>query len=89
MAGDDFDTNSPGLNSPAANAVEIDVSVEDDDLGCCSRALYVGGAGDVKVQMKGGAIVTFRNVVSGCERPWRIKKIFKEGTTATGLVALW
>jgi hypothetical protein len=86
---DDFDANSAGLNAPASNALDIDVSAADAELGCCSRALFVGVAGDVRVQMKGGGIVTFRNVVAGCERPWRIAKIFKDGTTASGLVALW
>lgn len=83
-----FDGQTSGMSGPACDALELDLSEDDADF-ACSRALYVGTAGNVKAQMKSGAIVTFTNVVAGCERPWRIKKIFKVGTTASGLVALW
>jgi hypothetical protein len=85
---DEFETHSAGLNGPASGGVEIDLS--GGDATCqCGRAVYVGVAGDVKVQMKDGSVITFRNVAAGCERPWRVKKIFKLGTTADGIVVLW
>ena len=83
-----FDGQSSGMNGPVGDALEIDISSADAEF-ACSRALYVGIGGDVRVQMKSGAIVTFHGAVGGCERPWRIKKVFKDGTTASGLVALW
>jgi hypothetical protein len=85
---DQFEHHIGGLNAPAFSASEIDLSGGDVEL-CCTRALFVGTGGDVHVEMKDGSEVTFRNVVGGCERPWRIRKVFQVGTNAADLVALW
>lgn len=85
---ENFDSYSAGLNAPAGDAFEIDLSSADVEINC-TRAVYIGTSGDVKVQLRSGAVVTFRNAVGGCERPWRVKKIFKVGTTAGGIVTLW
>lgn len=59
----------------------------------CTRGLYVGGAGDVKVSMaddaKGDATVTFTAVPAGSLLPIQVKRVFSTGTTATAIVALY
>lgn len=59
---------------------------ERDNLGC---VLYVGTAGDVKIETQNGDEVTFENVNSGQFMPINVVKVFSTGTTATGIIALW
>jgi len=51
--------------------------------------LYVGGAGDIKVKMAGGNTVTFKTVAAGSFFPINVIQVFRTGTTATDIVALW
>ncbi len=54
-----------------------------------SRALYIGGAGDVVVTPAGGgADVTFSGVPAGAILPIQVVKV-KTATTATNIVALF
>src|SRR6185369_11364347 len=48
------------------------------------RALYVGVAGDVKVDMAGGQTVTFKALAQGIH-PLAVTKVYKIGTAATDL----
>jgi hypothetical protein len=50
--------------------------------------LYVGVAGDVKVEMANGTIVTFTAAANGYH-PIQVKKVFATDTAATNIVALW
>lgn len=52
-------------------------------------ALYIGGAGDVKVTMYGGQTVTFVGVPAGSFLPIQVKRVWSTGTTATSILALW
>lgn len=52
-------------------------------------ALYVGGTGDVKVDLESGATVTFKAVPTGTWLPIRVLKVYAAGTSATNLVALY
>lgn len=52
-------------------------------------ALYVGGAGDVKVDLESGATVTFKAVPVGTTLMIRVRKVYATGTSATNLVALY
>lgn len=55
-----------------------------------TRALYVGGYGDVAVTMMGdGGTVTFTAVPAGTVLPIRVTQLLSTGTTATSVVALW
>lgn len=56
-----------------------------------TRGLWVGGAGNVKVDLMGGGTVTFTGVLAGTLLQIRASKIYSttNGTTASNLVALW
>lgn len=55
-----------------------------------TRALYVGGTGDVAVKMAGdGGTVTFSTVPAGTVLHIRVTQILSTGTSATTIVALW
>ena len=53
-----------------------------------TRALWVGGAGDVDVTMLGGTAVTFVGVSAGTMLDAQVTHV-TAGTTATGILALY
>lgn len=81
--GDTRDTN------PANNATAITKS-DTDELAKFSRALYVGGAGDVTVILQKDTVaVTFVAVPAGTILPIAVKQLKSTGTSATDIVALY
>ena len=84
---DDFSDHSSTLTSPALNGAPITAS-DSVDLSNTTRAVYVGGAGDV-VAVLNGTAVTFTGVAAGTFLPIRATRINSTNTTATNLVALW
>lgn len=55
-----------------------------------TRALYIGGAGNVKVDMTGGtSAVTFTGATAGSILPIRCTRVYSTDTTATSIVALY
>lgn len=54
-----------------------------------TRAIYIGGAGHLKVVMKGGNTVIFQAVPVGTVLEIRATQVFATGTTATSLLALY
>ena len=85
---DIFSNHSASLISPAGNAAAV-TPHNDDDLLFASRALYIGGAGNVAVVMAGGETVTFRGLAAGSLLPVRVTRVLATGTTATLIVAVW
>jgi hypothetical protein len=78
-----------GADSPARNAVAVAPS-DTNDLGFVTRGLYVGGAGDVTVNMvNSGATVLFKAVPAGTLLPISTSRVLATGTTATSIVAVW
>lgn len=73
---------------PVSNAAAVATS-DSNDLQYVTRGLYVGGAGDVKVTMKGGQTETFYSVGAGTVLPIRVSRVWATGTSATNLTALW
>lgn len=53
-----------------------------------TRSLYVGGAGDIQVEMALGSVVTFSAVPVGV-LPIQVVKVYSTSTTATNIVALY
>lgn len=58
------------------------------DLTFTARALWVGGAGDVKVNTANGDTITLVGVAAGSLLPVAVKRVFATLTTATSIVAL-
>jgi hypothetical protein len=88
MAVDPFASSAEPLYGPADDAVAVTPS-DSTDLATVTRALYVGGAGAVAVQMLGGEEVTFAAVPAGTVLPVRVQRVMASGTTATLIIALW
>lgn len=87
-AADSFSTYQPGLSSPHEHAAAV-TPHDTNELTHVTRALYVGGAGALKVTMADGTTVTFAAVPAGTTIPIRVKKVFDDVTDATSIVALW
>jgi hypothetical protein len=85
---DTFKTFARSLTSPPENAAAIAPS-DAADLGHVTRALYVGGGGDVAARLMGGGEAVFRNLPSGSLIPIRVARVLAAGTTATDLIGLW
>lgn len=78
-----------GRANPARSAVAVDVSSTDQALSPECRALYVGGAGDVEVNMADtGSAIVF-TCVAGQILPINAVKVLNANTTATAIVALY
>jgi hypothetical protein len=74
-----------GLTSPADNQVAITPS-DSTDLAFVSRAIWVGGAGNIVITpTAGGSSVTY-TVVAGTILPIRASRVLATGTTATQIV---
>jgi hypothetical protein len=52
------------------------------------RGIYVGGAGNVKIDTAAGNAVTFTGIPAGTFMPVLATKIYATGTTATTIVGL-
>lgn len=72
---------------PARNAAAVTKS--DSTVIAQTDGLYIGGAGDVAVTMKGGGSVTFIGVTAGQILPIMVTQVLSTGTTATNIVALY
>jgi len=84
---DAFDDFSATLESPICNG--FDISPNDTaDLSQVTRAIMVGGAGDLAVQFKNGGIVTLPALSPGVVYPFRAARVLATGTTATGVKGL-
>lgn len=78
------------LNAPAWDGRSVTPSDSANLPVVNSRALYIGGTGDVKVSfVSGGGTVTFVAVPVGTILPIQVSKVFNTGTTATQIVALY
>ena len=58
------------------------------DLDTLTRAIYVGGAGNVVAVRHDGTTVTFTAVPAGTVLPIAVRRINSTSTTATAIVAL-
>lgn len=52
------------------------------------NGIYVGGAGNIKVDLYDGSTVTLNGALVGTIYPLRVTKVYATGTTATNLVGL-
>lgn len=85
---DDFENNGATLISPAEGAAAV-TPHDTTALGNVTRAIYVGGAGDVEVITKGGDTVVFSSVPAGTILPVRATHVKSSNTTASNILAMW
>ena len=89
-APDDFGVHNglEPLSMPATKALSITPD-DDDNLTFATRGVYIGGGGDLRVDMQGGGVaVTFVGLAAGTVLPVRVAKVYATGTTATSLVGM-
>lgn len=74
-------------SDPAVGGVAF-TGTADVTLDTYARGVYISTAGDLKVDLLDGSIVTFSNLLAGVVYPFAITKVYDTGTTAAG-VALY
>ena len=82
---DKFQSYGTGLDSPARGAFAIVPGSA--ELADATRAIYVGGGGDVVATTVGGGTVTFVGVPAGSILPIRASHVLS-ASTATNMVGL-
>lgn len=86
---DAVDVTQGGLGEPAVYAVAVTPS-DSEDLANVSRALYVGGAGNIAVHMLGDrTTVVFSAVPAGTILPVRVRRVLATNTTATLIINIY
>ena len=76
------------MNYPAYKAFVI-APDNVNDLDHVTRAIYVGGYGDLRVTTIGDDVVTFVGLAAGLLHAIRVKRVWVAGTTATNIVGLY
>jgi len=91
MAIDPKNVAESGAQTPGLDQEAI-TPADDVDLTDVTRAIYIGGTGNLTVKpmgSRGDAIVTYVGLPVGTVLPIRVKEIRATGTTATNIVAIW
>lgn len=88
MALDTFRNFGRSLVSPPEQGAPI-LPSDSETLGHVTRALWIGGGGDLRLRMVGGGEVTLAGVVPGSLIPIRAVQVLATGTTASAIVGLW
>jgi len=83
---DRFSGNAGSIMSSAIHA-EVLTPNDSADLDYVTRALYVGGTGNIKVTMQGGETLIITAVQVGTMLPVRVTRVWATDTTATNIVA--
>jgi hypothetical protein len=83
---DTFRKHTRSLTSPPEHGAVV---VPDADLCHVTRALYVGGGGNLRVRLQDGSELTLANVPAGTLIPIRVVRVLATGTSATQIVGLW
>lgn len=65
------------------------VPSDTDDLDAAGIGLYVGVAGDVKIDTLEGDTVTMVGLVAGVWHPIQAKRVYATDTTATSILVGW
>lgn len=84
---DTFKSFITTVSDPVAHAAQI-VPNNGTDLPHVTRVLYVGGAGNIRVTMADGSVVTFMGMTTGWH-PVRVSRVHATATTATNIIAAW
>lgn len=80
-------TELSGSNALSAVAVTPDDNA--DLVGGATKGLYLGAAGNVKVDMADGTTVAFIALANGMVHPISVKRVYDTDTTATAILAVY
>lgn len=84
---DRFRNHASGMDSPASHGFVV-TPHDTNDLPETTRALYVGGAGNIALILASGQALTFSNVPAGAFLPIRVSAVKSTGTNATQILGL-
>ena len=87
-----FDPNKPTTEVQTMQSSWVYAAVtpsDSTDFDVLTRAIYVGGAGNVVAVRRDGTTVTFTGVPAGSVLPIACRRINSTSTTATSIVALY
>ena len=73
----------------ASDAVTITPDDSTDLAEIPTTGVYIGGDGDIKVDMLDGTATTFVALKAGVVYPFEITRVYATGTTATNIVVLY
>lgn len=79
---------SSGTDAPASRAFNITPG-DGADVQYVTRALWIGGAGDIKIATPSGDVVILVGVAAGTLIPIRVSRVYSTSTTATSIVGLY
>jgi hypothetical protein len=83
-----YEGRADGATYPARHGFAVTAS-DSVDLPSETRAIYVGGAGDLSVVLAGGDEVVLAGAPAGSLLPVRVARVKATGTTATLMVGLY
>jgi hypothetical protein len=83
-----IDVSDGGIGQPAVHAFAV-IPSDSNELPYVTRAVFVGGAGNLKVVMLGEELVTFSGIAAGTILPIRVKQVLSTLTTATLILGLF
>lgn len=86
MGSDNYSEFTTNLQAPAIGAFAI--TPGETDLTIYTRAIYVGGAGNLKCTLIEGSAVTFYSVPAGTVLSIRVKNVSSD-STASNLIGLY
>ncbi len=87
MAAIDLFVGMSSIDAPCTHAEAVTPS-NSVDLTYVSRAIFVGGSGNLEVVTSAGETVVFNGVLSGSVLPLRVSRVKASSTTATNIVAI-
>lgn len=85
---DPYQYHAGGVSAPLTGGF---AATPDDaaDLPVLTRALMVGGGGDLAAVLKDGSTVTLPELAPGVVYPVRVARVLATGTSASGIVGLY
>ena len=88
MATDLFVASPDTLQAPARDGVAVTPN-DGADLTNVTKALFVGGAGNLALVTQNGTTLTLTGVIAGSYLPIRVSQVKATGTTATNIAAFF
>lgn len=81
--------NSTGFAITPDDTHDLGDPAGSNATGAFTWGIFVGGAGNLKVDLVNGGTVTFTGMLVGTFYPLRIKRVYATGTSATLLIGLY